>query len=407
VIRIENKQRREIDMNRSAAIYATTGVLLVLPSVLMAVEMTDYKFPDSQFQEAYIRANMDSQRGNQDQTSYSYNVNGDYESFYSTLPRTWQVNIDGNANGVRGPNDGDDLDDAGSASLRAVVNNYLNNEDKWFWYGSGEADYVSDAEDTFYKVGAGMGYGRVYNATPLAKALRMMEELGDSGLVQPLSIADKTYIDLAQVIDKEAEFRSKYGEEEYRPYWFAAIEEILVRDNVITGGKLDAKSTLILDRVLVDEKHSARKHGWLVSAGVGLVIQDLSGNSDNDPSLDLLFEYAKPFGHRAQFDNILSYSTIFGSDTDQTVRNTMGYTYELTDRVDWVNNWNLTYSIPGDNNLEETVTNILASGFDYYITNVITAGVQITLSHVEDNISGNNNSEAELGTAFSIKYRLL
>ncbi len=392
-------------MNGSALKYATAA-MLSLPTLAMAVEMTDYKYPDSQFQEAYLRGSLDSKTGNQDQTSYSYDINGDYESFYSTLPRTWQVNLNGNANGQRGPNTGDSLDDSGSASLRGIVNNYIEDEDKWFWYGSGEAGYQSEAEDRFYKVGAGMGYGRVYNATPLAKSLRMIEELGDSNLIPSSTIADKTYIDIAQVIDKEDEFRSTYGEEEYKPYWFAEIERILVRDGVISNGKLDAKSTLIIDRVLVTEKHSARKHGWLVSAGAGLIIQDFSGNSDNDPSLDVLFEYAMPFGHKAQFDNILSYSTIFGSDTDQTLRNSMGYTYEISDKVDWVNNWYLTYSVPGDSALKETLTNTLVSGFDYYITNVITAGIQITLTHLDDGISGNNNGDVELGTALTLKYRV-
>lgn len=386
----------------TSAILAT----LAIPSLGVAIEMTDYTFTDSKYQEGYLQGGFNSNSGNQDQASYSYNVDGNYKNFYSTLPRVWQLDLDANGQGSRGKNDGDKLQDSGSATAHGTVDNYFNDVDKWLWYGAADLGYQSEAEDIYAKVGAGVGYGRVYNATSLAKTLRIIEELGKRDLINASSVSDKTYLDIAQIVDKQAEYRSKYGAEDYRAYWYKAIEEVMVRDQVLKGELLGAQATINMDRVLIDEKIRARKHGWVVRTGVGLVMQDYSGNTDNDPSFDFQWEYAKPFGYSAQFDNLFTYSTVFASDTNQIFNNAMSYTYELTDMIDWINTWDLTYTIPGDSAEENVLTNVLATGFDYYITNTITTGILVTATHVDDKVD-NNNEQVEVATLFNIKYRFL
>ena len=45
-----------------------------------------------------------------------------------------------------------------------------------------------------------------------------------------------------------------------------------------------------MDDVLFDEPISARQHGWLVRAGVGMQLRDFLGTVDSDPKLRFEFE---------------------------------------------------------------------------------------------------------------------
>jgi len=252
-------------------------------------------------------------------------------------------------------------------------------------------------------IGAGVGYGRVINATPLAKVLRFEEELREHGLITG-EISPATYIALARIVDKQQEFRSRYGDQEYKAYWFIAMEELLRLEGVLKGGKLGAAGTLHMDRVLFDEPISVRKHGWLVRGGVGLVVQDYDGNS-GDPSLDAEFEYAKPYGYRGQFINVLRYSAILDGDTGHIVSNNMSYSYELSDRIDWVNRWKIQYDKAGDGGTD-TLSNTLSSTFRYYLTNIISVDATVAVNDYEDDIDGNGNDDVDISTFVGVRYRL-
>ena len=383
------------------------ATVLCLPAVSTAIEITDYTFPVSAYQEAFVEGQLSTNSGNQDQTSYKYNLFVDYEAVYSSMPRTWRLRFDGLADGSRGPTKSD-LDRSQKnivANALGTVDNYFYEDNTWFWFGSGDLGYRDEAEDVFAKAGVGIGYGRIINATALAKVLRVEEELREDDLLSG-SISDDVYLELAKVIDREDEFKSKYGSEEYKQHWFDAFEEILKREGLVKGDSLGASGALRMDRVLFDEAISIRRHGWVVRAGAGLVLQDFNGETDNDPSLDLVFEYAMPIGLKSQFDNILSYSTIMADDTDQIVRNQMSYTYEITDRHDWENRWDLTYLTPGSSELEDTLTNKLSTTYRYYLTNRVSLGATLALTDVEDNIDDNGNDDTDVGTFFNIRYRL-
>jgi hypothetical protein len=389
---------------KKSAIIVAIGAAIALPTASQAIQLTDYTIPTSEWQESFLEGSGNLNSGNQDQASYDLYLKGDYTHNYTSLPQNWEVELDGYLDIDRGGNEGDKRDEAYGANASATIDNYFNNNDKMFWYGSADAKYRDWADDMQLNVGAGLGYGRVINATPLAEALRVVEELREHGVITG-NLSDATYIEMAQVIDRESEFQSKYGLEEYEAYWYKAIEDVLNQAGVLSNNALGAEGALHMRRVLEEEYVTPRSHGWVVRAGLGYMIQDFYGE-DSDPSLNAEFKYALPIGLQGQFTNVFTYSTIFADDTNHSFANTMTYSHEVSDQIDWENEWFIGHEISGDDNAEDTTQNLLTSTLSYYLTNRMTAGLTVSAEYLDDGIDDNGNDDWDFGTYFSIRYRL-
>lgn len=386
------------------------STVLSLNGGAYAIEMTDYKDPQSSWEEAFLTGSFNSKSGNQDQTSYDLTLDAFYEHNYSSLPRTWQIHVDGEADVTRGADQGDRSEDNSVANFRANLDNYFASRPNTFWFGENEINYRSDADNLRAEVGIGLGYGRVINATPLAKVLRIEEELREHGVILG-RMSDDEYLELAQIIDLENEYRGKYGADEYKSVWIADFEKVLKRIGVLKNGSLGALGVLQMHKVLFDEPVSIRKHGWLVRAGVGYVVQNFEGD-ESDPSVGITYEYAHPSGYKGQFINRLDYSTVLGDDTLHYITNDMSYSHEISDRIDWINQWTLDWQI-FDDEREDITRNGLSTTFRYYLTNRVTANATLSVIHTEDGIPDSEvtepdefNDETDVTTFFSIAYRL-
>lgn len=384
--------------------------LVLAISTASGIEMTDYKDPQSTWEEAFLTGSFNSKSGNQDQTSFDLTLDAFYDHNYSSLPRTWRVYIDGKADTSRGAEAGDETKDNSEVNFRANLNNYFKTHEKTFWYGETEANYKDEADNIKTQVGVGIGYGRVINATPLAKVLRIEEELREHGVIMG-RMSDEEYLELAQIIDRENEYIGKFGADEYKSHWISDFEEVLKRIGVLRGDALGAIGVLQMNKVLFDEIVSVRKHGWLVSAGIGYVVQNFEDEDDSDPSIDLAYEYTHPSGYKGQFINRLDYSYI-GDETEQTLENQMSYSHEISDRIDWVNTWTLDWEkFEGDKH--DVIENGLSTTFRYYLTNRVTANITVSATKTDDGIANDANTNAEddnddtdVSTFFSITYRL-
>lgn len=396
---------------RSRTIPLFFALAAVYSGTAAGIEMTDYKDPKSTWEEAYLTGSFSSKAGNQEQASYNLILDAYYEHNYSSLPRTWQIYIDGKADVTRGPNDTDSTEDNSQATFEGTLDNYFKTHPNVFWTGTTVTNYRSDASDPRIEIGAGLGYGRVINATPLAKVLRIEEELREHGVIMG-RISDADYLELAQIIDRENEYKSRYGIDEYKAYWFSDFEKALKRMGALRNDALGALGVLQMDNVLFLEPVSIRKHGWLVRGGVGYVLQNFEGD-DSDPSLFFDFEYAHPSGYKGQFINSTKYSTIIGSaDHSHYITNDMSYSHEISDRVDWINTWTLDWEMyEGDQ--DDIVTNGLSTTFRYYLTNRLTANATASITRTEDNIPDSTltnpedyNDDTDVRTFFQIAYRL-
>ncbi len=381
-----------------------------------AVQLSDYLIANSSYDEAFLDGNFSaSDTPANEQVAYNYSLSADYDKTFSTLPRSWNYRVAGFATGARSaaenPVDaeGNPIDDTSSdygVSARGTIDTYFHQSayPKAFWFGQGEYETRESSEDDDISLTLGLGYGRVYNATPLAKVIRIVEELNEEGVFSG-PIPDAVMIEAAEIVDREDEFISRYGADEYRRQYYAAIEAALARSGAFTDGKLGALGALTMDEVLEDEPISVRRHGWVVRAGAGFQASDLSGLSDNDPRLLLSWEYAKPYGYKGQFINLLSFEPVFGDNTVTVINNEMSYTHELSDRIDWINSWNVSY-IDGENGdgIDVSSTNhTLVSSYNYFLTNRLNFNARLTATQ-SDNGGDMDDPSLDFSTGFT--YRL-
>ncbi len=382
---------------------------LLMPISTWAIELTDYTTVDSFYQEAFVNSQFNLRSGNQDQTSIDGNATGNYDITYSTLPFVWGIRGDGKLDINRGKNESASTEKGYDFLLHGNADKYFNPEGLLLGYGSFDLGYrkpmgVDDADDPFAKIGGGVGYGRVINATPLADILRVMEELRKYGLLTK-EPSDQIYLAMAAVVAKEEEYKSKYGFADYKVYWIDDLEKVLQKAGLLKNNTLGTVGVIKIQDVLINEPISIRKHGWIGKVGAGFVLSSYDG-SESDPSVDASFEYAYPVNYELQLINLASYSTILADDITHHFNNRFSLTYEIADRIDWENAWNLDMILPTEDNADNTITNSLSSSFRYYISNLVDANVTLSMTQVEDDIDNNGNDDADTSLLFGLRYRL-
>lgn len=151
--------------------------------------------------------------------------------------------------------------------------------------------------------------------------------------------------------------------------------------------------------ILQDERVIRRKHGWEAKAGIGWLFSDYQGD-DQDPTLDASFEYAEPFGFKWQFVDTLSYSTVlvdwdFG-EANHELKNEAHLDYEISNRIDWTNMWEISYTIVEEGDEDNILRNALETGFRYYLTNTLDAVTTLRFDHRDQG----DNEDDDIVTTF-------
>ncbi len=391
----------KLNVVTASVMMALTGGAYAVPAV------TDYTEATSAYQDAYVSGQFNLNDGNQEQASYDLDVALDYEQVFSSPDMNTKIDFLGTGSRSRGPND-DDEDESDYQALGAVTaDKYFEPESHdAFYYGKGEVGLQKGQVDPFTKATIGLGYGRVINVTPMARAIRMIEALRDRGSLTG-DPSNAVYQAVAVVIDKEGEYRSQYGAADYEQYWIADIETALKGSGMVAGGgDLGAGAVLKSYDVLVNERISTRKQGWLVRAGVGMVFTDYDGESGK-PALEVGAEYHYPIGNSTQFSNEAIITATLDDDNNSYIfNNAMSLTNEITDRVDWENLWVFNHAETDAAGVEDITTNTLSSTFRYYLTNQLDLNLTAKLQDLEDNIDDNGNDEWSKGVNMGVTYRL-
>ncbi len=375
------------------------------------LDMTDYKITDTFFDEAYLNGQFSftSPSDSSKDTSYDGKLNGYYKLRNMTLDYAQDFRIDGNYDISKSDNKDEDSQDSYNGLMTGHVDKYLINVDKnLLVYGSGTFGYrkqlgADSADDPYFQAGAGAGYGRIYDATPYAKSIRILSDLKNRNIIDG-EITKSIALQLADIISKESEYISKYSPREYKKYWFNDMSK-LFKSSGLSKKELNSFGIIRIEEILVQENIFPRYHGWIVRGGVGKIFSNYD-NHDEDPTLDAEFEYGNPIGLKSQFFERAKYSTILNGDTGHKFTNTMTYSYELSDRVDWENSWIFDYYKPTDSDLEDTTTNTLSSTFAYYIANRLSLDTTLSFKSVDDGIDDNGNDDVETKLFVGVRYRL-
>ena len=315
--------------------------------------------------------------------------------------------MDGNVSAARGSTEGASsiVDNGFSISGSADVY-FSQNTPKLFYFGEGSYAFQRSAVDDAIGLTVGLGYGRVYNATSLAKALQIQNTLNENALLTS-DLSDDALLSLAAIIAREDEFRSELGADDYKGDWYSAMEQSLSDAGVLDGGDLSALGTFRIDDVLFNETISSRRHGWLVRIGAGFQASDFSGISDNDPKILIQGEYAKPYGLTGQLLNVTTYEPIFGDNTVQTLTNALSFTYELSDRIDWINTWDLSVQQADDAEDTRFISNLLTSSFLYELSNKLDLGLTVSALSTDDEPNLIlDNEDIAVSANLGLRYRL-
>lgn len=399
------------------------------PLAANALSLEDYLVANSSYDEAYVSGSLTAIEpagdDENEQIGYNYSIDADYQKVFSTLPRSWSYTAGLNARGNKPSSkttaitDENDVTTAvpttstedWQVNLEGVIDTYFHQSQypKAFWFGQGSFRHQDSLPDDDISATVGLGYGRVYNATPLAKVIRIVEELNEEGLLTG-PIPDSVALETAEIIDRLEEFKSRFGADDYKPDYYAAIESALARSGALRDGKLGALGALTADEVLEDEPISTRKHGWVVRLGAGFQASDVSGLSDNDPKLLAQWEYAKPYGYKGQFINLFTFEPVFGDETITNFRNDMSYTHEVTDMIDWINTWTMTYSDgeDDDGNALETTNHALSSRYSFDLGNSLDYFIELRLDQtdIDPNLPESIGDSPEINFASGFNYRL-
>ncbi|MDY0091568.1 MAG: hypothetical protein RBT80_02610 [Candidatus Vecturithrix sp.] len=406
-------------------IFCVLFCLIAIPMSGFAIDLRDYTNPDTFYQEAYLsgRFNFQDKGDNRlspedcdeedeecvgGQASYNGTALANYEIYYSTLPFSWIFQVDGTFDFERSAEKEADSQEGYEIAARTVADKYYK-DTKFLGYGSGDFTYrklmgSDDADDPYAKLGIGAGYGRVIDATVLAKAMRSIEDLQKYGVITR-ELSDQGYLKFAEIIDKEEEFKSEYGAVEYEKYWFEAMEEVLRAEGILAEDALGAMGVIRVREILINEPFSVRKHGWIARGGLGFVLSNFDG-SDSDPSLDASLEYAYPYTYRLQIIERAAYSTILSDDIVHQISNALSATYEVSDRIDWENRWTLGLTLPTESGAKNIISNNLSTTFRYYISNKINFDTTLSFNHLDDDMKDNGNDDLETTLFAGITYRI-
>ncbi len=384
----------------AAILLAATGIST---SAFAVPAITDYTEATSSYEDAFVSGNFNASSGNQEQSSYDLDLSLDYEKVFSSPNRNTKLDFNGSGSASKGSTSGAESTNTYQALGSATVDNYFRPGSKAaFWYGKGEIGVQKGQDSAFTKATAGLGYGRVVNVTPMARSIRIIEDLRENGFLKG-DPSDAVYRKVANIIDRENEYRSKHGAADYEQYWVQDIQSAIEASRMVNG-KLNARAILSSYDVLTQERISTRKYGWLVRAGVGAVITDFDGE-DGKPALEVGAEYHRPISNQTQFSNeAIATATLKDGDDGFNFNNAMSLTHEISDTIDWENKWNLAHS--ESDNLKPLTTNTLSSAFYYSLTNQLDLGVEARLTDLNDRIDNNGNDDLDKSLNIGVKYRL-
>lgn len=325
------------------------------------VSITDYTVPVSTAKSLLLNAD------------YNYSAVGDstvanvangrvlYKQFYSSLPFTWTIDFDGSAS---------KLDDETSHStyLSTTFRKYLSDEGNFFGFGGLTASHNKGFKQMASRVTAGAGYGRYIAATAFAKAIRIDNFLLDEGIITG-HLDKETLIKLGHIIEREQEFKDKYGAT-YEPKWYDAMEKVIKESGKMKGDTLGAMGILRIKEVLFFETIHDRFYGWDLRFGVGYDITT-ADKSSTDASAVAGFSFSYPLSLGTQINHGTTYSSNFGAFGDEyDVVSFLEYIYELSNRIDFLGGYKF-HSIKATAAEDALNSHALRASFIFYIENKI------------------------------------
>jgi hypothetical protein len=369
--------------------------VLIITSAIFSqnVSVTDYKVAVSQA--TTFRANGFWNWSQVGDSVYSNNASANliFRKFYTSLPFAWFFNADatGGRDGSRTQYD---------VKIDGNIRKYIWDKKDWFGFSGVNLEASKDFDQVASNMTVGAGYGRYINATALAKAVRIEEHLLKDNVITD-HLPKGIMINIANIIEREDEYRNLYGSEVYETQWFADIEKEIQASGLLRGSNIGSIGILRMRQVLfgINERVNQRFYGWDISAGALFTITTPNKSRAGSPNLTINGRYSYPFSWRTQlnFDAGI-FSPIDSSFAREVTVNTgFDFIYELSNRINLLTGYRFGIFKPdGETAL---VSNLLNLSFLFYIENNIYFGVNASYEKL-------SRSPKQMKTSLTLSYNL-
>ncbi len=379
-------------MKRLISILFLSFTASVLPQ---NVNVSDYQVPVSKAKSLRFDGSWNWSQTGSSVTSNNAVGNLKYSSFYSSLPLAWYINIDafGGWNFQQKINYNHNI--KGTFTFQKYI------WDRYNWFGSATlaTSHATGYSQVASSLTVGYGYGRYIDATALAKAVRIEDHLLRDKIITDY-LPKKIMIAVANIIEREQEYKDKYGDT-YEIYWFEAIETEIQKSSVVKNSELGALGIYRIRQVLfnLNERVNQRYYGWDVTLGILFNISTPDKSPAGVPSANLKGRYSIPLSWQFQINMIAELSTPFDSlfFKNVTVGTGVDFIYELSNRVNFVSGYRFNFvKYAKKSNLIE---HYLTTSFWYYLEN----NIYLTIS---GNLTKQGTSPSILETRVGLLYNL-
>lgn len=319
-------------------------VMLFISSVGYAqnVKITDYQVPVSKARKLLLNGFHNWSQTGDSVTSNEFRVDANYTQFYSSLPFAWNVAMTAFTSGKY-----DDTVRVGY-TFAGDLRKYFSNTKGFFGYGALTSNYTKQKEfgeenrpEVF--VEAGLGYGRFLNATPMFKAIRIDQELRRAG-VTTAYMPKATMIKIAEIIDRESEYRDRY-KDIYEGKMIEDISKEVLNSGVARSQNVDAFGFFRIRQVLTNTNQfvTERFYGGDVRLGVGYQLLTRNSNLKTPaPTLNLTGRYSYPLDLWQQINLSAQARTPLDSSFGKLVTGTFAadYSYTFSNKIQFIAGYN-------------------------------------------------------------------
>ncbi|HMS64210.1 MAG TPA: hypothetical protein PKD83_03030 [Ignavibacteria bacterium] len=323
--------------------------------------------------------------------SSSWNVGGAYNTFYSSPSYAWQVAVAGSLFQLNRQDTTRYRYD-----LAADLSKYFSDSHGYFVNGAVNSSFYRQNEfgqpnrptiDVF----GGFGYGRRVNATSIAKAIRIDEDLKKSGITSKF-MPKSTMLAIAQIIDKESEYRDKY-KALYESKIIEDINKEVMSSGVTNFSSLSALGFMRIRDVLYGTNQFLNERAWGGDVRLGISGQLLTRNEALElpaANIDLRGRYAYPIGLRHQIISFATVQTPMDSNIFKLYLGSagLGYSFNLTNRISFnaayavtlnqifLSTYDTLGAINGTIGTDKSAANnSVTAGFNFYIENYVTLNI--------------------------------
>lgn len=378
-------------------------VMLFITSVAYSqnVKITDFNIPTSTAKQMLVGGSWNWAQTGDSVTTNQFNVNGAFNTFYTSLPFSWDINV----NAALNQKYGDSLD--ARYTFVANFNKYFSQKSAAFYYLGATSSYLRKIEYGIENrpeiaIQGGFGFGRLVNATSMAKAIRIDEDLRKYG-VTTAYMPKTTMQEIARIIDRESEYKTTYKS----IYEYKIVGDILkeIQASGVAGEFVNSSLSYFRIREVlfgINQFINPRYYGGDIRLGVGYTLLSRNDSIPNNGFMNSQARYSIPLDLHQQLNFILGARTPFDSLFGKLYEGAanVNYSYNLTNRISFLAGYTLNLTQQVDNRSIDssgtillggiardfsTGNHVFTAGFNFYLENYITLSINagITKNHSE------------------------